>query len=118
MSTDNSTDLVIAVDYYDGEAEGLARHRGACNYFRRVAVDLPGDVNEYVSIEVDCSLLEAIAGLIGADANDSTVFVYSGASEAANRRLDELIPPLRSRADQVGRKTRGHTYLDSMQRAR
>lgn len=105
--------IVIAFDYYDGEVEGIARRECNCSYFKRVRVG-EDDMNEYVSVKLDSSVFDEVLRLAGATASKGTVFVYSGDSEAANRKIDELAKACRPLLDSSEHRTLGATYLDSL----
>ena len=112
MVSDSMIDLVVAVDYYDGEIEGLARRDIGCRYFRRETLGLEDEANEYVSVAIDCSVFEEIANLVGASGSHG-VFVYSGSSHFANKRLDEMLRSWRQQCEEFGQRSCGHSYLDS-----
>ncbi len=108
-------DLVIAFDYYDGEAEGVARCDGAFSYFVRRACDECDDIDvyEYVSVDVGGDLFDEIATKAEANMPRNGVFVYAGANESLNRQLDLVLPKLRLQVIRKGQTTHGQSYLDS-----
>ncbi|MEH6414647.1 hypothetical protein [Pseudomonas sp. CGJS7] len=101
------------MDYYDGETEGLARWDNNCRYFRREKYGLGDEVSEYVSVAIDCSGFGEIADLMDV-VNFEGVFVYSGSNHDANEKLDEVLPLWRAQCESSGRKSSGHSYLDSI----
>lgn len=105
-------DLVIALDYYDGEVEGFARCGGEFSYFKRISIG-DDDVNEYESVSLDRSLFDDIAGWFRGDLVPGKVFVYSGSDSGLNQRLEALVPPLRLQLQRIGRRLRGCNYLDA-----
>jgi len=110
MTVGAKNDLVIALDYYDGEVEGFARCGGECSYFMRLCVD-DDDINEYVSISIECLLFDEIVDLLRYDGISVKVLVYSGSNDDLNKRLDELVPELRLQLQLAGRRLNGHSYL-------
>jgi hypothetical protein len=113
MSAVIKQDLVIALDYYDGEVEGFARCAGECSYFMRLSVD-DDDINEYASISMECMLFDEIVDLLGGVGILGKVFVYSGYDDGLNQHLDELVSELRMQLQHAGLKLRGHSYLDAV----
>lgn len=112
MTIDAKGDLVIALDYYDGEVEGFARCGGECTYFTRLCID-HDDINEYESVPMDCLLFDEIVDFLQDIKTSGKVFVYSGSDDGLNQRLDELIPEFRLQLKQMGRRLRGRTYLEA-----
>jgi len=113
VSASSRDDLVIAFDYYDGEAEGVARYRGECRYFVRIASD-ENDNYEYASVAVDCELFNEIAAMACATTSPSGVFVYSGVNDGLNQRLDQVVPEFRLSANRMSQRTHGRSYLESV----
>ncbi|MGO1070756.1 hypothetical protein [Lysobacter sp. CA199] len=113
MTANSENYLVIAVDYYDGEAEGLVRLDAECRYFRREKLGVEDEKNEYVSVAIDCLVFEEIASLVGASVFQG-VFVYSGSNHVADKKLDEFIPVWRLQCERIGQKSRGHSYFGSI----
>jgi hypothetical protein len=106
--------LVIAIDYYDGEAEGFARIDSRCFYFQRVDVDDLSNINQYIFVSVDDSFFEELARLAGAVRPPNGVLVYSGSIDALNHTLDKALPNLRGLLATTGRRLHGHSVLDSL----
>jgi hypothetical protein len=118
MSACSGDCLIVAIDYYDGEAEGFARLGNHYSYFVRLKDDGDGDTkfNQYASATVDQLLFDQIADLAGAVPPPSGVFVYSGSCDALNRKLDEVIPDLRRRLTEGSLRSQGNSYLESIRR--
>lgn len=105
-------DLVIALDYYDGEAEGFAHCEGECSYFMRTRVD-EDDANEYECVAMQCSFFDGMVESLEIGVVLGEVFVYSGNNDGINQQLEEILPVLRSRLQSAGYKVFGRNYLDA-----
>ena len=112
MTAGSKSDLVIALDYYDGEVEGVARCGGECSYFMRT-LEVDDDVNEYEFVAIECLLFDEIAAFLPGVDDLRQLFVYSGSHIGLNQRLDEIVPEFRSQIQQFGRRVRGRNYLQA-----
>ncbi|MBK6729146.1 MAG: hypothetical protein IPG63_18465 [Xanthomonadales bacterium] len=115
MSTIAIGDRIIATDYFDGPSEGFARIAGTCFYFRRQSDDGSEDVSNYTYSGMEDDLFAEVERAVGAISSASSVFVYSGSDDAANRIVDEALVSLRARAEHEDRSASGHDFFEAMQ---
>ena len=116
MTTRADAGLVVAIDYYDGEAEGFAQVGSRCCYFKRLDEDSDTGLATYAVVPVDFETFEKVVQLSGAVRPPSGVFVYAGSSSALNTLLDNILPKLRQAICPAGHTQRGPSFLESLQR--
>ena len=115
MTGRTNAGLVVAIDYYDGEAEGFAQAGAQCCYFNRLDEDSDTGLATYAVLPVDLALFEEVVRLSGAVRPPCGVFVYAGSSSALNTMLDEILPNLRQQIRTVGNAYQGPNLLEALQ---
>lgn len=114
MTGNQIKSLVIAIDYYDGEAEGFCRFGSECFYFRRSSDGVDTGLENYACVPIESSLFERVSFFSGADGQSKDVFVYPGGSNGLDAMLDQLLPSLRQRLDTERVEVNGFSVLDAL----
>lgn len=114
MSENQNQPLIIAIDYYDGEAEGFARIDNRYRYFTRLSVGETSGINQYSSTAIEHEFFDRIATLAEASRHKDLVFLYDGSNAALNDMLDEALPSLRKRLVASNMRSQGTSFLASI----
>jgi hypothetical protein len=114
MSTDAIRELVIAIDYYDGEVEGFARLACGCRYFKRTR---EGDVvHDYVSVEMTEDEFSQLVSLLEYGPDIEGFRLYAGNIERAEPYIHFLLGRYVPLLSSAGNASKGRSYAKSMER--